>query len=213
MCAKYTFYKNPPNRETGESGSLHAKVVSDGKVTTDQLSEEISHLCSFSSGDVKGLIRTLSDRLAYHLKYGETVELEGIGNFSVTLKTPKDITSPKQIRAESIHFNNVVYRASPKLKQQLKVMPLERAVLPKRKEQAEEDRLQRILSKLETERLVSSTDCMSFNQCSRYQALKDLKKLFDQGKLTRLGRGKQKYYVLKEKWVKGMANEGEGGKE
>ncbi len=37
MCAKYTFYKNPPNRETGETGSLYAKVVSGGKVTTDNL--------------------------------------------------------------------------------------------------------------------------------------------------------------------------------
>lgn len=209
MCAKYTFYKNPPNRETGETGSLYAKVVSGGKITTDLLADEIADMCSFTPGDVKGVIRALSDRLAFHLKYGETVDLDGIGNFSVTLKTPKDITSPKQIRAESISFNNVVYRSSPQLKQQLRAMPLERAVLPKRKEQAEEERLQRIVNKLETSHLISSSDCMSFNQCSRYQALKDLKKLHEQGKLLRLGRGKQKYYVLKESWQKGMQKEGE----
>ena len=164
MCAKYTFYKNPPNRETGETGSLYAKVVSGGKVTTDNLADEIADLCSFSSADVKGVIRALSDRLAFHLKYGETVDLDGIGNFSVTLKTPKDITNPKQIRAESISFNNVVYRSSPQLKQQLRSIPLERAVLPKRKEQAEEERLQRILTKLEAKQLISSSDCMCFNQ-------------------------------------------------
>ena len=50
---------------------------------------------------------------------------------------------------------------------------------------------------------------MGFNQCSRYQALKDLKKLYEQGKLTRLGRGKQKYYVLAENWQKGMRKEEE----
>lgn len=209
MCAKYTFYKNPPNRETGETGSLYAKVVSGGKITTDNLADEIADICSFSSADVKGVIRALSDRLAFHLKYGETVDLDGIGNFSVTLKTPKDITSPKQIRAESISFNNVVYRSSPQLKHQLRAMPLERAVLPKRKEQAEEERLQRILTKLETNHLISSSDCMCFNQCSRYQALKDLKKLHELGKLLRLGRGKQKYYVLAENWQKGMRKEGE----
>ena len=54
MCAKYTFYKNPPNRETGETGSLYAKVVSGGKVTTDNLADEIADICSFSSADVKG---------------------------------------------------------------------------------------------------------------------------------------------------------------
>ena len=207
MCAKYTFYKNPPNRETGETGSLYAKVVSGGKITTDQLAEEIAGRSTFTSGDVKGVIRALSEQLHYHLREGETVDIEGGGNFSVTLNTPKGITDPKQIRAESISFNNVVYRTSPDLKHKLKVMPLVRAVLPKRKEIAEKERLDNILSKLKKERLVSSTDCMLFNHCSRYQALKDLKKLNEQGKLTWLGRGKQKYYVLRENWLKGMRNE------
>ncbi|WP_455637841.1 HU family DNA-binding protein [Parabacteroides sp.] len=209
MCAKYTFYKNPPDRETGETGSLYAKIVSGGKVTTNQLAEEIADKSTFTSGDVKGVIKALSEQLYYHLSEGETVEIDDVGNFSVTLKTPKGITDPKQIRAESISFNNVVYRASPDLKHKLKVIPLVRAVLPKRKDLAEEERLQRILAKLETKQLISSSDCMSFNQCSRYQALKDLKNLHEQGKLLRLGRGKQKYYVLKENWQKGMqSNDG-----
>lgn len=212
MCAKYAFYKNPPNRETGETGSLYAKVVSGGKITTDQLADEIAGRSTFSSGDVKGVVKALSEMLHYHLSEGETVDIDGIGNFSVTLKTPKDITDPKQIRAESIRFNNVVYRTSPELKHKLKTIPLVRAVLPKRKDLAEEERLANILSKLKDERLVSSTDCMLFNHCSRYQALKDLKKLNEQGKITWLGRGKQKYYVLKERWQKGMRNE-EDGKE
>ena len=200
MCAKYTFYKNPPNRETGETGSLYAKVVSDGKITTDQLAEEIAGRSTFTLGDVKGVIKALSEQLHFHLREGATVDIEGVGNFSVTLKTPKGITDPKQIRAESIGFNGIVYRASPTLKQKLKAIPLVRAVLPKRKELAEKERLENILSKLKEVRLVSSTDCMSLNHCSRYQALKDLKKLNGEGKLTWLGRGKQKYYVLRERW-------------
>lgn len=204
MCAKYTFYKNPPDRETGETGSLYAKVVSGGKITTDQLAAEIAGISTFSSGDVKGVVKALSEMLHYHLSEGETVDIDGIGNFSVTLKTPKGITDPKQIRAESIRFNNVVYRTSPELKHKLKVIPLVRAVLPKRKDLAEEERLANILSKLKQERIVSSTDCMLFNHCSRYQALKDLKKLNEQGKITWLGRGKQKYYVLTESWQQGM---------
>ena len=212
MCAKYAFYKNPPTRETGETGSLYAKVVSGGKITTDKLADEIAQRSTFSSGDVKGVVKALSEMLHYHLSEGETVDIDGIGNFSVTLKTLKGITDPKQIRAESIRFNNVVYRTSPELKHKLKTIPLVRAVLPKRKDLAEEERLANILSKLKDERLVSSTDCMLFNHCSRYQALKDLKKLNELGKITWLGRGKQKYYVLKERWQKGMRNE-EDGKE
>lgn len=207
MAAKYTFYKNPPNSKTGEEGALYAKVVSNGKVDTNMIAEEIAQTCTFSSGEVKGVLQALSDRLLFHLKYGETVDLEGIGNFSVTLKTPKGITDPKQIRAESINFSNVAYRCSPVLKHDLKGMGLERAVLPKRKISTEEERLKKILDEFEKVHIISSTDCMSFNQCSRYQALKDLKLLNEQGKLTWLGRGKQKYYVLTENWKKGNLKE------
>lgn len=210
MCAKYAFYKNPPNKETGETGSLYAKVISDNKITTNQLAFNISTKSTFTTGDVKGVIQAVAEELRWYLREGDTVEIDGIGIFSVSLKTPKGITDPKQIRAESIRFNNVVYRASPKLKHDLISIPLTRAVLPKRKELAEEERLNRILERLKTEHLVSSTDCMNFNQCSRYRALKDLKILLEQGKLTWLGRGKQKYYVLRENWLKGMRNEEEG---
>lgn len=202
MSARYTFYKNPPNSKTGEEGTLYAKVVSNGKIDTNKLAEEIAQICTFSAGEVKGMLQVLSERLLFHLKYGETVDLEGIGNFSVTLKTPQGVTNPKQIRAESIDFNNVVYRCSPDLKHELKTMRLERAVLPKRNNFTEEQRLQRILDEFKKVRIISSTDCMLFNQCSRYQALKDLKLLNEQGKLSWLGRGKQKYYVLTENWKK-----------
>lgn len=131
------------------------------------------------------------------------VDLEGIGTFSITLKCPKGITDPKQIRAESVNFNNIVYRPSPQLKHKMKSITLSRASLPKRKEQTEETRLSNILTHLkEKQRIISTTDCMSFNQCSRYQALKDLKKLLAQGLLTWMGRGKQKYYMLAEGWRK-----------
>lgn len=203
MSAKYTFYKNPPLKKGEEEETLYAKVVSQGRFGTEALAQEIADTCSFSTAVVKGMLDALSKRLEQHLKYGETVELEGIGTFSITLKCPKGITDPKQIRAESISFGNVVYRPSPKLKQNMRTITLNRATLPKRKEMPEEERLNRILVELtEKRRLLSSTDCMLLNSCSRYRALKDLKKLFDEDKLTRLGRGKQNYYVLREDWTK-----------
>ena len=61
MCAKYAVYKNPPNRETGETASLYAKVVSGGKITTDKLADEIAQRSTFSSGDVKGVVKALSE--------------------------------------------------------------------------------------------------------------------------------------------------------
>lgn len=52
---------------------------------------------------------------------------------SLYVKTPKDITNSKQIRAESIRFNNVVYCASPELKHKLKVILLFAPYFPSEK--------------------------------------------------------------------------------
>ncbi|RHJ90519.1 HU family DNA-binding protein [Parabacteroides bouchesdurhonensis] len=199
MCAKYAFYKKPPLKGASEDRELYAKVVSFKTVKADRLVREISDISSFSPADIKGVLSALSERLAFHLKYGENVELEGIGYFGVTLKSPKGVTSPKQIRAESISFNNVTFRCSKELKEQLKVMPLERADnLPKREYLSDEVRRNNILTKLKEKNFISSTDCMIFNMCTRYQALRDLKYLFEQGLIGQVGRGRQRYYRLLE---------------
>ncbi|SEG24096.1 HU family DNA-binding protein [Parabacteroides chinchillae] len=199
MCAKYSFYKKPPRKENPESSELYAKVVGCKSVGTDRLAQEISANSSFSSADVKGILSALSERLIFHLKYGENVELEGIGHFGVTLKCPKGVVNPKQIRAESIAFNNVSFRCSKQLKNKLKALPLERADnLPKREQFPDEIRREHILSEIKEKQFLSSTDCMIINQCSRYQALKDLNHLLEQGQIMRIGRGKQRYYGMKK---------------
>lgn len=87
MTAHYSLFRNPKREnEEGES-TLHARLVDQHTIRMEDLNEEISDACSFNSADVKGILDALRSRIIMHLKRGEILELEGIGTFSISLKS------------------------------------------------------------------------------------------------------------------------------
>lgn len=61
-------------------------------------------MSSFSSADVKGLLEAFSTTLKRHLLTGDTVELEGIGLFSISISSLKEVERPSQINATKSLF-------------------------------------------------------------------------------------------------------------
>ena len=68
------------------AGKWYARTVSTGVVTTDDLADSIQENTSFSRGDVRGLVIALIDEISYRLRQGETVALEGLGRFHLTVE-------------------------------------------------------------------------------------------------------------------------------
>ena len=145
------------------------------------------------------LLEALKRRLAFHLKYGAVVELEGIGTFSVSLKCPP-LTEEKDIKPKHVRFSKVVFRCSKELRSGLKYMEIERSdggsrlkVLPSDKRKAN------ILRYLQQNETISSSYCRGLNGCSKYMALKDLDELRKEGKIVRLGyRSNAQYGLAKQ---------------
>ena len=192
MPAKYLFYKNPhsPHQTEEEEGVLHARIVEGQVLRFDKLCEKIADRSTFNEGEVKGLMTCFKEELILALKEGNPVEIDGIGLFSVTAKCPP-IRNPQEIRAESIHFSKVVFRACKELKKEMSSMTFERATDYRRKDAyTPEQRQERILRYLSNHREVSSSDCMGVNVWSRY---------LEQGRIVRLGGPKVAVYVLPEK--------------
>ena len=69
------------------SGKWYARTVSTGVATTDDLADSIQENTSFSRGDVRGLVIALIDEISYRLRQGETVALEGLGRFHLTVES------------------------------------------------------------------------------------------------------------------------------
>ena len=192
MSATYNLFKNP-----GKGDNLHARQVNQYTVRIDALCEEISQISSFSSSDVKGVLEALKSRIAFHLKYGDIVELEGLGTFNAFLKCPS-LPTEKQITPHLVRFNKVVFRCSNELKKELRYMKVERADEPSRlKGYTEEKRKTNILNYIQQNNTISTLECRSINGCSKYIALKDLRTLLDEQKIVRLGYRANAQYGLK----------------
>lgn len=205
MPARYLFYKNPysPSQSEEEEGVLHARIVEGQVMRFEKLCERIADRSSFNVGEVKGIMALFKEELVSSLREGNPVEIGGIGLFYPTAKCPP-IRNPKEIRAESIRFSKVAFRACKDLKREMSTMAFERATDYRRKEAyTPQQRQERILHYLSDHRNITSSDCMGVNACSRYQAQGDLKVLREQGRIVRLGGPKIAVYVLPEGTYKG----------
>lgn len=194
MTAIYSVFKNPVEGKNG--GKLHARLVNQTTIRTGFIIEEVSEMSSFSSADVKGMLEALRNRLEFHLKNGESVELEGLGTFSVSLKCPPSVTE-KEITPGKVSFHKVNFRCAKALRSKLQSMKMERSTDGSRlKGFSSDKRKQHILAYLEREGTISTYICRSINGCSKYLALKDLKELIDEGKIIRLGKKENSQYGL-----------------
>ena len=184
---KYSIHETPNPQQDGKK-KYHVRPVSDQAVKTEQLILTISEMSSFSSADVKGMLAAFSQVLKTFLAQGNTVELEGIGLFNISISCPKDIEDPTKINASKLRFKKVNFKSSINLNNELKALKFERSENDKNRKTSEEaDRLKKILDYVEKNNCIQSSDSMNLNNCTRYIALKDLNSLVKAGKLVRHG--------------------------
>lgn len=120
MTAVYKMEKNPPKKGSGKKIVLHPRIIPWGTLNTEALIEEGSKRSTYSRGDLKGAVRLIADMLTEKLEDGYNVYLDGIGYFSVSLRS-RPVEDKKELRSESVHFKNVNFRCCAKLKKALKI--------------------------------------------------------------------------------------------
>ena len=75
------------------------------------LADSIQENTSFSRGDVRGLVIALIDEISYRLRQGETVALEGLGRFHLTVES-EPVDNPDDFDIKK-HIKNVKCRFVP----------------------------------------------------------------------------------------------------
>lgn len=92
-------------------GKYFAKTVSQGEVTLKDLAAEACRNCSASTGDVILVLTELEDMLKQRLAEGQTVRIEGIGSFSLRVKSI-GVDDPKTLNLGR-HIKRIVCRFLP----------------------------------------------------------------------------------------------------
>ena len=79
---------------------FYPRVVLTGNVDTEQVAKEIAELSSLSTGDSKNVIDNLVTVMTRHLQSSESVTLDGLGTFRLTMKsTMNGVEDPLNVSA------------------------------------------------------------------------------------------------------------------
>ena len=89
MAIKFEFYESPNTIGTRKK-RYHARVVNWQRINTDYLAREIQYGSSLTVADIKATIISLSEKLAYYLKDGARVHIEGDRIFPYIAYLPRD---------------------------------------------------------------------------------------------------------------------------
>lgn len=186
MAAVYKMEKNPPKKDLGKKVVLHPRIIPWGTLDTETLIKEGATRSTYTEGDLKGAVRLIADMLAEKLEDGYNVYLDGIGYFSVSLRS-RPVEDKKELRSESVHFKNVNFRCCAKLKKALKNIPLERYKEPKKTDFSQEEKERRLLWYLERHAYITTIGYQGLNGCTQYLARKELKQFVVDGILVENG--------------------------
>ncbi len=121
MSAQYDLYETPDPANTGEQKPLHARIVPSGTYSKKEFLERVSRSSqTFNYNVIDAVVGVVIDELAEALSEGYTIELGELGYFSISLKCTHKVMTKREIRAESICFDNVHLRTSKEFKRKIK---------------------------------------------------------------------------------------------
>lgn len=194
MSLKFGWYKTPVPGNREDKEVPHARIISQGTLDTKYMCKMISMSSTISSADVKGVLEALNFWMGFYLSEGNSIELDGLGFFTPTLKSRivTDENGKSKVLAEA---DSVSFRCATSLKEQVREAGLELIKKTANEKLTKEQRQENILSKVKEEMGINCTTCMQINHCTRFMALNDLKQLMDGNKLIQIGAGKQTMYI------------------
>lgn len=203
MSAYYDLYETPDPNSTGEKQPLHARLVPNGTYSEKEFVERVARHQPFPRNIIEGVLGAVLDELAESLADGYIVELGELGHFSISLKCNHKVMNKKDIRAESIRFDNVHLRTSNTFKKKIrKEMELERVEKSKRPagktEIPVEQRLQMLHEFLKENGGITRVEYGRLTGQPRLKAIDDLNAFIEQGSLRKRGAGRTVFYVWKQ---------------
>lgn len=194
MSLKFGWYKTPVPGDREDKQVPHARIISQGTLDTKYMCKMISMSSTISSADVKGVLEALNFWMGFCLSEGNSIELDGLGYFTPTLKSKitTDENGKNKVQAE---IDSVSFRCATSLKEQVREAGLELVKKTNTEKLPQEQRLEKIMAEVEENKCINRSTCMKLNHCSQFMALNDLKQLIDSKQLIQIGGGKQTMYI------------------
>ena len=193
MAALYDLFRTP--QQKGETKvRYHARSVVTGKTSTKDLIRTISKRSAFKEGVVTGVLIALEEVLRDELAAGKSVQLDGVGAFRISAKSPS-VRDRHEIRAESIEFKGVVYKADKQLLKKLSGTKFMRTKYSQCSNEISEIEIDGLLMEHFKEHdYITTKEMQQLCGLSNATALRRLKERVKEGKLSHPGHLRAPFY-------------------
>lgn len=200
--AKYTMRQVPQG--LGKHPSQHPRLISEGRLSTENLSERMAEGCTFSRAEIEGVLQLLGEELAKRLAEGYIVHIDGVGCFRPKLGYRKEVAPPEgeetaMRNAASLELADVCFHADRRLVQRTRrACRLQRASHHSytRPREGREQRLSQLLSYLRTHYVLARSEYVKLTGLSPTAATEELKAFVTAGHILRKGIASHSTYRL-----------------
>ena len=202
MKAKYDFRVMPNLQGKEEELGLYPQLVTSGTITMKDLMERASRHSGFNPAEVLGIVTFLEDAMVEYLSQGYHVKLGDIGTFSAGL-TSRKVMCKDEIRANSVHFDNVHFKADKKFRKKIGMeMKLERvepyrAFQTSSNEYTLEERFELLIAHLDANGFITCKKYTELTGLLKNKASAELRKWAEEGRIVREGRVPHVVYLKK----------------
>ena len=203
MATQYDLMKSVSPKGKEEESVLYPKVVPYGTKTLKDIMKDTSMYSGMNASTVQGVVTFLEEIMAEYLANGYNVKLGNIGTFSASLSS-RQVKSKEEIRSQSIHFDNVHFRAAKELKKDIaRQMKLERADSYKAfqtssDEYTSDERFQLLTAYLDKHGFITRSEYSELTGLLKTKASTELKKWYQEKKIDKDGRAPHIIYKKRE---------------
>lgn len=197
MSTYYNLHETPTPNSQDKEQPLHARVLPRGTINAKQFIELVSKANGFSPAILDGTLQAITDELQRWLAEGWIVEVGELGYFSVSLKCDRSVRDKKELRAPSVHFNNVNLRLNKKYRNRFNNMKLERMESPyvAHSSVTTEKALEILTGHLEKYGCITRADYARLTGRTKEQAIAELNKFLANDIIYKYGSGKTVVYL------------------
>ncbi|WP_372745275.1 HU family DNA-binding protein [Lutibacter sp.] len=100
---------------------FYAKAISTGLIDFERLAYLVSNQCTVRESDCYAVLRALEHNIIDELKQGKVIQLGGLGNFQVGVKSSGE-TLAEDVSANSVKKAHMNFRPGAKLRDMLEIM-------------------------------------------------------------------------------------------
>lgn len=194
MPVKYDFFLTPQPKEKQQKVRYHARTVVDSTLTNKDIALEISKRCTIRKAEAVAVMDEMAEIFFQKLAEGHAIKLEGIGTFRISAKSP-EVRAKNEIRAESIKFGGVVFRAEKKLLRRLDNTKFQKVMYSQTSTEISDIEIDGMLTEYFKDHTYITTKGLQY-LCglSNHTALRRLKQRVEEGRMTHPGHRHSAFY-------------------